>query len=192
MSAPASVIRARVVGGRRRTAVVSRSISWATRTTSTSLSKPIPVSSRLARKVPSISPTVGEVLHAGEAEVSQPGEEALGVHERVGAVDPGQHRGVAHHGEHLVGHLDDDVVGVAVGQQPGQRAVSGHPVATGVVDHDQVDPRPASSHLAEMPVPAPPPIRGTPLSILARNRSSSSALVKRRRIAHSGSPVSSR
>ncbi len=38
-----------------------------------------------------------------------------------------------------MGHLADDLVGVAVGQQPGQRTAARHPVATRVVDHDQVD-----------------------------------------------------
>ena len=38
------------------------------------------------------------------------------------------------------GHLDDDLVGVAVGEQPGQRAAAGHPVPAGVVDDDEVDP----------------------------------------------------
>ena len=37
------------------------------------------------------------------------------------------------------GHVDDDRVGVAVGQQPGERAAAGHAVAAGVVDDDQVD-----------------------------------------------------
>lgn len=40
--------------------VVSMSIWWASRTISTSLSKDMPVSSRLARNCPSINPTVGK------------------------------------------------------------------------------------------------------------------------------------
>src|SRR5450631_778323 len=38
---------------------------------------------------------------------------------------------------------------------------------------------PASSHLADRPVPAPPPINGWPAAILARKRSSSSDLAMR-------------
>ena len=58
--------------------------------------------------------------------------------ERVGAVDAGQDRHVLDDRQHLGGHLDDDRVGVAVGEQPGERAAAGHPVAAGVVDDDQV------------------------------------------------------
>ena len=64
-----------------------------------------------------------------------------GSYERVGAVHPGKHRGVVDHGEHLSGHLHHDVVGVAVGQQAGQGAATGHPVPpAGVVDDEEVDP----------------------------------------------------
>src|SRR4249920_418747 len=38
---------------------------------------------------------------------------------------------------------------------------------------------PASSHLADKPVPAPPPISGRPAAILARKRSSSVCLAMR-------------
>src|SRR5829696_6242016 len=38
---------------------------------------------------------------------------------------------------------------------------------------------PASSHFAERPVPAPPPISGRPAAILARKRSSSACLAMR-------------
>ena len=42
-------------------------------------------------------------------------------------------------GQHLAAHLDHDLVGVAVGQEAGERAAAGHAVAAGIVDHDQVD-----------------------------------------------------
>src|SRR5439155_13295430 len=35
--------------------------------------------------------------------------------------------------------LDDDLIGVAIGQEPGERAAPGHPVAAGIVDDDEVD-----------------------------------------------------
>ncbi len=41
--------------------------------------------------------------------------------------------------QHLARHLDDDLVGVAIGHQAGERAAPGHAVAAGVVDDDQVD-----------------------------------------------------
>ena len=80
-----------------------------------------------------------EVLDAGKAQSLQLAEEFVGDQERVGAVDAGEDRGVADHREHLVRHFDDDVVGVAISHQPGQRAAAGHTVAPGIVDHDQVD-----------------------------------------------------
>ena len=43
-----------------------------------------------------------------------------------------------HDREHLAGHVDDDLVGVAVRHQAGERAAAAHPVAAGVVDDDQV------------------------------------------------------
>src|SRR5690606_38028662 len=67
-------------------------------------------------------------------------QERRGLVERVDPVHPGQHRGVLDHGDDLVGHLQHDLVGVAVGQQPGQRSATGHPVPAGVVDDDQIDP----------------------------------------------------
>ena len=36
-------------------------------------------------------------------------------------------------------HVDDDRVGVAVGQEPRQAAAARHPEASGVVDDDEVD-----------------------------------------------------
>jgi hypothetical protein len=41
--------------------------------------------------------------------------------------------------QHLDRHLLDDLVGVAIGQQPGRRTPSRHAVASGIVDDDQVD-----------------------------------------------------
>ena len=59
--------------------------------------------------------------------------------ERVGAVDAGEHRRALDDRQHLARHLDDDRVGVAIGQQPGERASAGHAVAAGIVDDDEVD-----------------------------------------------------
>ena len=70
-----------------------------------------------------------EVLDAGEAERPQLLEEQLRDDERIGAVDAGEHRRLLHDRQHLVGHLLDDLVGVAVGEQPGRAAAPGHAVA---------------------------------------------------------------
>ena len=80
-----------------------------------------------------------EVLHAREAEADQALQELVGDHERIGAVDAGEHRRVLDHRQHLVRHLADDLVGVAVGEQAGERAAPGHAVAARVVDDDEVD-----------------------------------------------------
>jgi len=46
---------------------------------------------------------------------------------------------VLHDGQHFVGHVHDDGVGVTVGQQPGEGAAARHAEATRVVDDEQVD-----------------------------------------------------
>src|SRR3984893_8172475 len=80
-----------------------------------------------------------EVLHPGEAELDEPSQEVVGDHERIGAVDPCQHRRPLHHREDLAGHVHHDVVGVAVGHEAGAGPAAGHAVPARVVDHDQVD-----------------------------------------------------
>ena len=89
--------------------------------------------------MPSIRPTVGEVLHPGEAQHLQLIEEDVHVAEGIGAVDAGEHGRPSYDREHLAGHLQHDRVGVAIGHQPGERTAAGHAVAAGIVDHDQVD-----------------------------------------------------
>src|SRR3546814_17232338 len=66
-------------------------------------------------------------------------EEAVEQAEGVGAVYAGQHRRVAGDRQHLVRHLHDDLVGIAVGEKAGTRAAAGHAVAPGIVDHDEGD-----------------------------------------------------
>ena len=66
-------------------------------------------------------------------------EEAVEQAERIGAVDAGQHRRARGHRQHLARHFDDDLVGVAIGEQAGERAAAGHAVAAGIVDDDEVD-----------------------------------------------------
>ena len=80
-----------------------------------------------------------KVLNAREAHGLQRGEELRHQHERVGAVDAGEHRCVLHHRQHFARHLDHDLVGVAIGEQPGRRTAARHPVAARIVDHDEID-----------------------------------------------------
>ena len=99
----------------------------------------MPVSSKLARMVPSKRPTVGKFCTPEKPIAFSSARNGAHQHERVGAVDAGEDRRVADHRQHLDGHLLHDRVGVAVGEQPGGRAAAGHAVAAGVVDDDEVD-----------------------------------------------------
>ena len=77
-----------------------------------------------------------EVLHAVEAL----GFEFLQVNihdaEGVGATHTGQYRGVFDDGQHFIAHFHDDLIGVAIGQQAGQRAAARHTEATRVINKD--------------------------------------------------------
>ena len=84
-------------------------------------------------------PTVGEVLHAGEAERLDLVEKGVHPPERIGAVDPGQHRRALDDRQHLARHLDHDGIGVAVGEQAGERAAARHAITAGIIDDDKVD-----------------------------------------------------
>ena len=84
-------------------------------------------------------PDGGEVLDAGESQRAQLLEKELRDDERVRAVDAGEHRRLLHDRQHLVGHLLDDLIGVAVGEEARRAAAPGHAIAAGVVDDEQVD-----------------------------------------------------
>ena len=84
-------------------------------------------------------PTVGEVLHAGEAERLDLVEKGVHPPERIGAVDPGQHRRALDDRQHLARHFDDDRIGVAIRQEAGERAAACHAIAAGIIDDDEVD-----------------------------------------------------
>ena len=77
---------------------------------------------------------------------------------------------MSHGGQHLAGHFLDDRVGIAVGHQARHRAPSGHAEPAGVVDDDQVDPAGLLA-FGLMPVPAPPPMTGSPAATFFRSRS---------------------
>ena len=99
----------------------------------------MPVSSKLCAHRAVEQADGRKILDAGKTHRLQFGQELRHQHERIGAVDAGQHRRVLHHGQHLVRHLLDDLVGVAVGEQARGGAAPGHAVAAGIVDDDQVD-----------------------------------------------------
>jgi len=79
-----------------------------------------------------------EVLDAVEAHRLQLAQEDGHQTERIGAVDAGQDRCVAHHGQHLARHVHHDGVGVSVGEDSGHAAAPCHAVAARVVDDNQV------------------------------------------------------
>ena len=68
-----------------------------------------------------------EVLDAGEADLLDLAQEIAHHTEWVCAVDPCQHRRVPNYRQHLIRHLHDDRVGVAIGQQSRQGAAPSHP-----------------------------------------------------------------
>src|SRR6185436_14245305 len=81
----------------------------------------------------------GEVLDSREPQVAEGLQERIDEEERIGSVHAGQHRRARDDGQHLASHLEHDLVGVAVGQQAGERATPGHAIAARVVDDDEVD-----------------------------------------------------
>ena len=99
----------------------------------------MPVSSRFCAEDAVDQADGREVLHAVEAHGLQLAQEHRHDPERIGAADAREHRRVAHDRQHLARHVDDDGVGVAVGQEAGEAAAAGHAEAAGVVDDDQVD-----------------------------------------------------
>ena len=70
-----------------------------------------------------------KVLHARKADFFDLLKKIRHYTERISAVDTSQHRRVLDDGQHLVRHLHDDSIGVTVGEQPGQRTATSHPVA---------------------------------------------------------------
>jgi hypothetical protein len=78
----------------------------------------MPVSSRLARNVPSISPTVGKFWMPEKPRSFSRRRKSSKMQkgEGVGAVDAGQHGRAPHHRQHLARHLEHDLVRVAVSQ----------------------------------------------------------------------------
>ena len=63
----------------------------------------------------------------------------IGEHERIGAVDACQHRRAFHHRQHFLRHVLDDLVGIAIGEDAGERAAPRHAVAPRIIDDDEID-----------------------------------------------------
>src|SRR5262249_10865096 len=66
-------------------------------------------------------------------------QEQLHDAERIGPAHAGQNGGVLHERQHFAGHLDDDLVGIAVRHHARQRPTAGHAEPARVVDDDEVD-----------------------------------------------------
>ena len=99
----------------------------------------MPVSSRLARKLPSMRPTVGKFWTPEKPPPADVVEKIVHQAEGVGRANAGKNRGRLDHRNDLAGHFHDNGIGVAIGHQPGERPASCHPVAARIVDHDQID-----------------------------------------------------
>ena len=92
-----------------------------------------------ARKTPSIRPTVGKFWMPSKP-IAFSSRSRTGMMRNGSVPQTPASTGVSlHDRQHLLRHVLDDRVGVAVGQQAGEAAAPGHPVAAGVVDDDQVD-----------------------------------------------------
>ena len=127
----------------------------------------MPVSSKACRISPS-KPTVGKLWMPAKPSARSSSRNSRD-HERICAVHAREHRRLVDDRKDLEGHLLDDLIRVPVRQQAGRAPAARHPVAARVVDDQEIDP-PASSLLAERPVPAPPPMIGSPRATCSRNR----------------------
>ena len=65
-------------------------------------------------------PTVGKFCTPAKPKRLDLIEKGVHAPERIGAVDPGQHRRALDDRQHLARHLDHDRIGVAVGQEAGE------------------------------------------------------------------------
>src|SRR6202008_1957402 len=83
----------------------------------------MPVSSRLARKTPSIRPTVGKFWTP----------------EKPSAFSWSRKRSMSRNGSVPLTPASTGVLAIAIGHESGERAASGHAIAAGIVDHDEVD-----------------------------------------------------
>ena len=140
-----------VIGGERSRA--SRPARRAARISSTSRPNDIPVASRSSRNEPvPHSPMVGKFCIPADTQLAQLPHEAVQIAERVGAricLRPPEPR--SNRREHLTGQFAHDLIRVSVRKQAAERTVARVPVATGVVDDDEIRNRP----LQPTPPPAP-------------------------------------
>ncbi len=81
-----------------------------------------------------------KILHPGKAQRLQVIKQMIHDRKGIRAVHPRQHRRMPHDGQHLARHFLHNVIGIAIGQQPRQRAPPRHAVAPGIIDDDEVNP----------------------------------------------------
>ncbi len=99
----------------------------------------MPVSSNAWRMSPSNRPTVGKFCTPAKPSVRSSSRNSRGMMNGSVPLTPASTGVLLDHRQDLVGHLLDDLVGVAVSEQAGGAAAAGHPVAARVVDDQQVD-----------------------------------------------------
>ena len=131
----------------------------------------MPVSSRLARNVPSMRPTVGKFCTPEKPSAFSSVEEDVHAAERIGAVDAGEHRRVLHHRQHLAAISMHDLRWRR--RRPsGRRASRARPCGSGRNCRSRSGRRRRPPRIwPRGPVPAPPPTIGSPRATMARNLS---------------------
>src|SRR5579884_1674640 len=83
-------------------------------------------------------PDRGEILHTTEARRLDVAQEARHDAKRIRAADASEHRRVAHNRQYLAGHVQDNLVGIAVRHHAAEAAAAGHAETTRVVNDDQI------------------------------------------------------
>uniref|UniRef100_A0A1Y1KK35 Uncharacterized protein n=1 Tax=Photinus pyralis TaxID=7054 RepID=A0A1Y1KK35_PHOPY len=105
---------------------------------STSRSYDMPVSSRLARNWPSMSPTVGKFWTPEKPMSCNCFKKKGHVSQRVCTTNTGDDGGRFDNWEHFIGHVKDDVVCIPVRHEAGQGPPAGHSETAAIVYNDQV------------------------------------------------------
>ena len=130
----------------------------------------MPVSSNACRMSPSKRPTVGKFCTPAKPSVLSSSRKSRGMMNGIRAVHAGEDGRPLDDRQDLIGHFLDDLVGVAVGEQP-RRACRAPPSGSGRSCRRSAGRcRRASSLFADRPVPAPPPMIGSPRAICSRKR----------------------
>ena len=75
-----------------------------------------------------------EVLYTDKSHILELAKEYIHNPERIGTAYASQHRCVLHNRKNLAAHINNDLIGIAIGKQTGQGAAPCHSVPAGVVN----------------------------------------------------------